>query len=220
MTVREAEAETRGATEREPPAAVAPAAPPGRLVIRELALPGVLLVEPLVHGDARGFFLETYHAEKYRAAGLGAVFVQDNHSRSAAGTLRGLHAQLARPQGKLVRCVEGEIYDVAVDVRRGSPSFGRWVGERLSAENFRQLYVPPGYAHGFCVTAGPAQVEYKCTAAYDPADEIVIAWDDPEIGIDWPAAEPLLSPRDASAPRLAGVLDRLPLYPAAAARRG
>jgi len=201
-------------------AAAAASEPPRRLAIRELALPGVLLVEPVVHGDARGFFLETYHAEKYRAAGLGAVFVQDNHSRSAAGTLRGLHAQLARPQGKLVRCVEGEIYDVAVDVRRGSPSFGRWVGERLSAENFRQLYVPPGYAHGFCVTAGPAQVEYKCTAAYDPADEIVIAWDDPEIGIDWPAAEPLLSPRDASAPRLAGVLDRLPLYPAAAARRG
>ena len=144
-------------------------------MIRELALPGVLLVEPVVHGDARGFFLETWHAEKYRAGGLDATFVQDNHSRSAAGTLRGLHAQLARPQGKLVRCVEGEIFDVAVDIRRGSPSFGRWVGERLSAANFRQLYVPPGYAHGFCVTAGPAQVEYKCTAFYDPADEIAIA---------------------------------------------
>jgi len=188
-------------------------------VIRELALPGVLLVEPVVHGDERGFFLETYHAGKYRAAGLDAAFVQDNHSRSAAGTLRGLHAQLARPQGKLVRCIEGEIFDVAVDIRRGSPSFGRWLGERLSAENFRQLYVPPGYAHGFCVTSGPAQVEYKCTALYDPADEVVIAWDDPDVGIEWPLTEPLLSRRDAAAPRLAEVGDRLPLYPAAASRR-
>jgi dTDP-4-dehydrorhamnose 3,5-epimerase len=182
-------------------------------------LPGVVLAEPTVHRDERGFFLETYHRGKYAAGGIDAVFVQDNHSRSVAGTLRGLHSQLARPQGKLVRCIEGEIFDVAVDIRRGSPSFGRWLGERLSAENFRQLYVPPGYAHGFCVTAGPAQVEYKCTALYDPADEIVIAWNDPEIGIEWPLDEPVLSPRDAAAPRLAELRDRLPLYPAAATRR-
>jgi dTDP-4-dehydrorhamnose 3,5-epimerase len=184
--------------------------------IRELTLPGVRLIAPVVHGDERGFFLETYHAGKYRAAGLDATFVQDNHSRSAAGILRGLHAQLARPQGKLVRCVEGEIFDVAVDIRRGSPTFGRWLGERLSVADHRQLYIPPGYAHGFCVTAGPAQVEYKCTDFYDPADEIAIAWNDPAIGIEWPIGEPQLSPRDAAAPRLAELLDRLPVYPAAA----
>lgn len=189
--------------------------------VRELALPGVLLVEPVVHGDERGFFLETYHAAKYTAAGLDATFVQDNHSRSTGPILRGLHAQLARPQGKLVRCVEGEIFDVAVDIRRGSPTFGRWVGERLSAKSFRQLYIPPGYAHGFYVTAGPAQVEYKCTALYDPDDEIAIAWNDPRIGIDWPldpaADGPRLSGRDRAAPRLEEVLDRLPVYPASAA---
>ncbi len=198
---------------------VGAAAPPQQVRpdVRELALPGVLLIAPVVHGDERGFFLETYHAGKYRAAGLDATFVQDNHSRSAAGILRGLHAQLARPQGKLVRCVEGEIFDVAVDIRRGSPTFGRWAGERLSAAGHRQLWIPPGHAHGFCVTIGPAQVEYKCTELYDPADEIAIAWNDPAIGIEWPLAGPQLSARDAAAPRLAEVLDRLPVWPAAAA---
>lgn len=188
--------------------------------VTELALPGVLLIEPVVHGDERGFFLETYHAAKYRAAGLDADFVQDNHSRSVGPILRGLHAQLTRPQGKLVRCVEGEIFDVAVDVRRGSLTFGRWAGERLSAASHRQLYIPPGFAHAFCVTASPAEVEYKCTALYDPADEIVIAWNDPEIGIEWPLAEPRLSGRDAAAPRLAEVLDRLPVYPEVAVPAG
>lgn len=183
----------------------------------ETAIPGVLLVEPDVHRDDRGFFLETYHREKYRQGGLDAVFVQDNHSRSVARTLRGLHAQLRRPQGKLVRAVRGEIFDVAVDIRRGSPTFGRWVGERLSDDNFRQLWVPPGFAHGFCVLSEIAEVEYKCTALYDRDDELSIAWDDPEVGIEWPVAEPILSPKDAAAARLDEVAALLPVYPAAAA---
>jgi dTDP-4-dehydrorhamnose 3,5-epimerase len=186
------------------------------MMFRATAVPGVLVVEPVVHRDDRGFFVETYHREKYRQGGLDAVFVQDNHSRSVARTLRGLHAQLRRPQGKLVRAVRGEIFDVAVDIRRGSPTFGRWVGERLSAESFRQLWVPPGFAHGFCVLSEIAEVEYKCTALYDRDDELSIAWDDPEIGIEWPLADPILSPKDAAAARLAEVAERLPVYPAAA----
>lgn len=176
------------------------------------ALEGVILVEPAVFSDERGFFLETYHAEKYAAGGIAERFVQDNHSLSSRGILRGLHAQEKKPQGKLVRAVEGEIFDVAVDVRRGSPTFGQWIGEMLSAENFRQLYVPPGFMHGFCVVSERAQVEYKCTALYDRADELAIAWDDPEIGIDWPIDEPVLSAKDLAAPRLAEVMDRLPVY--------
>ena len=175
-------------------------------------LPGVILVQPDVYRDARGFFLETYQAERYRAGGIAETFVQDNHSRSLEGTLRGLHAQLRRPQGKLVRAIEGEIFDVAVDIRRGSPTFGRWVGYTLSADDFRQLYVPPGFAHGFCVRSPVAQVEYKCTDYYDPADEISLAWDDPEIGIAWPVAEPRLSARDQAALPLAAAIDRLPVY--------
>jgi dTDP-4-dehydrorhamnose 3,5-epimerase len=177
------------------------------------ALPGVLVIEPVVHRDPRGFLLETYHAEKYRAAGIGASFVQDNHSRSAARTLRGLHAQVgARPQGKLVRVLQGEIFDVAVDVRRGSPSFGRWVGVRVSSEDFRQLWVPPGFLHGFCVLGDTAEVAYKCTEPWDAAAEISVRWNDPEIGIGWPVQAPILSAKDAAAPRLADVLDRLPRY--------
>ena len=175
-------------------------------------LPGVLLIEPRVFGDQRGFFLETYHAEKYRAGGITHTFVQDNHSRSVGPILRGLHAQEKQPQGKLVRCVEGEIFDVAVDIRRGSPTFRRWVSARLSAENRHQLWVPPGFAHGFCVTSSPAQVEYKCTALYDAEDELAIRWDDPEIGIDWPVAAPVLSAKDAIAPTLSEIAQRLPLY--------
>ncbi len=175
-------------------------------------LPGVILVEPDVFRDARGFFLETYQAERYRAGGIAEPFVQDNHSRSAAGTLRGLHAQLRKPQGKLVRAVVGEIFDVAVDIRRGSPTFGRWVGYTLSADDFSQLYVPPGFAHGFCVLSAVAEVEYKCTDFYDSADEISLAWNDPEIGIVWPIALPLLSARDQAALTLADAMDRLPLY--------
>lgn len=187
------------------------------MMFRATSVPGVLVVEPVVHRDERGFFLETYHREKYRQGGLDAVFVQDNHSRSVARTLRGLHAQLRRPQGKLVRAVRGEIFDVAVDIRSGSPTFGRWVGERLSEENFRQLWVPPGFAHGFCVLSEIAEVEYKCTALYDREDELSIAWDDPQIGIEWPVEQPILSPKDAAAARLAEVEPRLPVYPAVAA---
>jgi len=177
-----------------------------------LEIPDVVLVEPDVHRDDRGFFLETYHQRKYRAGGIDAEFVQDNHSRSTRGTLRGLHAQLAQPQGKLVRVVEGEVFDVAVDIRLGSPTFGRWVGERLSAANFLQLWIPPGFAHGFCVTSEVAEFEYKCTDFYHPEGEIVIAWNDPAIGIEWPIAEPLLGPRDAAAPSLEALGDQLPRF--------
>ena len=167
-----------------------------------LALPEVILVEPDVHRDARGFFVETYHLEKYRAGGIPGPFVQDNHSRSVQGTLRGLHAQRRRPQGKLVRAVDGEMFDVAVDTRRGSPTFGRWVGVRLSGENFHQLYVPPGFAHGFCVLSPVVNVEYKCTDFYEPADEIGLAWDDPDVGIEWPVRDPIISDKDRRLPRL------------------
>lgn len=160
------------------------------------ALDGVVVIEPTVHRDARGFFVETYHADRYRAGGVDATFVQDNHSRSVRGTLRGLHAQWRHPQGKLLRVIEGEIFDVAVDLRRGSPTFLQWVGVTLSAENFRQIYVPIGFAHGFYVTSEIAQVEYKCTDVYDAEHELRIAWNDPEIGIAWPPGERLLSPKD------------------------
>ena len=173
-------------------------------------LPGVLVIEPDVYQDPRGFFLETYHAAKYRDGGIAAPFVQDNHSRSIRGTLRGLHLQPGRPQGKLIRVVEGEIYDVAVDVRRRSPTFGRWVAVTLSAENFKQCYVPPGFAHGFCVLSQDAQVEYKCTDLYEPASEIGVAWNDPTLSIPWPIAQPLLSDRDRRNPTLAELMERLP----------
>lgn len=172
-------------------------------------LDGLLVVEPDVHRDARGFFLETWHQKKYAEAGISGPFVQDNHSRSVQGTLRGLHAQLRRPQGKLVRAVEGEMFDVAVDIRRGSPTFGRWYGTRLSGENFRQLWIPPGFAHGFCVLSPSLHVEYKCTDFYDPSDEVSIAWNDPEIAIDWPLADPIVSEKDRRAPRLKDLRDRL-----------
>ena len=173
-------------------------------------LPDVLLIEPKVHVDGRGFFVETYHADRYRQHGICPPFVQDNHSRSVAGTLRGLHLQIRRPQGKLVRVIEGQVFDVAVDVRRGSPTFGRWVGVDLSAENYRQVYIPPGFAHGFCVVSPIAQVEYKCTDFYDPGGELGIAWNDPVLAIAWPVAEPLLSPRDTRHRTLAEVTDELP----------
>ncbi len=174
------------------------------------AIPGVLLIDPDVYHDPRGYFLETYHADRYRDHGIHGPFVQDNQSRSTGGTLRGLHLQLRRPQGKLIRVIEGEIYDVAVDVRRGSPTFGRWVSVLLSAANFRQCYVPPGFAHGFYVTTPVAQIEYKCTDVYDPGDEIGIAWDDPTLAIEWPAGERILSDRDRQLPSLANVMGRLP----------
>jgi len=175
-------------------------------------LPGVIVVEPDVHRDERGFFFEVYHAAKYADGGIRETFVQDNHSRSKRGTLRGLHGQCRRPQGKLVRALQGEIFDVGVDARRGSPTFGRWVGVTLSADNRRLLYVPAGFLHGFCVTSEAAEVEYKCTELYDASDEIAVRWNDPDVGIDWPLRDPVLSPKDAAAPRLAEVGDRLPLY--------
>jgi dTDP-4-dehydrorhamnose 3,5-epimerase len=173
------------------------------LKITPTKLPEVLLVEPDVHRDARGFVLETWHAEKYAQAGLDADFVQDNHSRSIRGTVRGLHAQLARPQGKLVRVSHGELLDVAVDIRHGSPSFGRHVAVVLSAENFRQLWIPAGFAHGFCVLSETAELQYKCTDLYDPTSEITIAWNDPTLGIDWPVEDPILSAKDRAGRPLA-----------------
>jgi len=178
--------------------------------VERTAIPDVLVIEPAVHRDGRGFFVETYHADRYREHGIPGPFVQDNHSQSVAGTLRGLHLQLRRPQGKLIRVIEGEIFDVAVDVRRGSPTFGRWVGVLLSSYNFLQCWVPSGFAHGFYVTSPIAQVEYKCTDLYDPESEIGIAWDDPDLAIEWPAGERILSPRDRQHPTLAAVTDRLP----------
>ncbi|MEO8602740.1 MAG: dTDP-4-dehydrorhamnose 3,5-epimerase [bacterium] len=180
--------------------------------VRRTALPGVVVLEPTVHRDGRGFFVEVFHAERYRDAGLILPFVQDNHSGSAERTVRGLHVQLGPPLGKLVRCIRGAIFDVAVDVRRGSPTFGQWVGEPLNGETLHQLWVPPGFLHGFCVTAGPAEVEYKCTALWNAQLEIAVRWNDPRLAIAWPVADPLLSPKDAIAPLLADVVDRLPAY--------
>jgi dTDP-4-dehydrorhamnose 3,5-epimerase len=175
-------------------------------------LPGVLLIQPDVHKDARGFFLESYHVDKYRTLGINYPFVQDNHSRSLQGTVRGLHLQVRRPQAKLIRVIVGEIYDVAVDVRRGSPTFGRWVGFKISAESFLQLYIPGGFAHGFGVLSPVAEIEYKCTDIYNPGDEVGIAWDDPALGIPWQIENPILSDRDRHHPTLSAALDRLPSY--------
>ena len=164
---------------------------------------GVVLIEPDVHRDQRGFFQETFHRKKYAAGGIDYEFVQDNMSLSARGTVRGLHYQLEQPQGKLVFVLQGEIFDVAVDIRRGSPSFGRWVGFRLDAESRRQLFIPPGLAHGFMVLSESAEVYYKCTELYRPDDEYGIYWNDPAIAIAWPdCSPPLLSPRDQDLPRL------------------
>jgi dTDP-4-dehydrorhamnose 3,5-epimerase len=163
-------------------------------------LKDVILVEPDVFKDPRGFFLETYHSKKFEEAGLKDVFVQDNHSQSVAGTLRGLHGQLYHPQGKLVSVTQGEVFDVAVDARPGSPTFGQWVGEVLSESNLRLLYIPPGFLHGFCVTSAFAKVEYKCTDFYDSSDEVGVRWDDPDLDIQWPLSDPLLSGKDAVLP--------------------
>ena len=172
-------------------------------------LPEIILIEPAVWRDERGYFLESYNPEDWQEAGIPG-FIQDNHSSSERGVLRGLHAQVQHPQGKLVRVVEGAIYDVAVDIRRDSPGFGKWVAVHLSAENFRQLYIPPGFAHGFCVLGDTAQVLYKVTSPYNPADEITIAWNDPQLAINWPVTDPVLSEKDAAAGNLADIADRLP----------
>jgi len=167
------------------------------------ALPDVRLIEPRVFGDERGFFFESWNARAFAAAGLPATFVQDNHSRSARGVLRGLHYQVERPQGKLVRVIHGEIFDVAVDLRRESPSFGRWAGEVLSAENRRQLWIPEGFGHGFVVLSDSAEVLYKTTDYWYPEHERSVLWNDPAIGIVWPLTQaPVLAPKDALAKRL------------------
>jgi dTDP-4-dehydrorhamnose 3,5-epimerase len=164
----------------------------------------VLVVDVDVYGDARGFFFESYHRQKFAALGITAEFVQDNHSRSTAGVVRGLHYQdRSAPMGKLVRCSLGAILDVAVDLRLGSPTFGRWTGVELSAENKRQLWVPVGFAHGFAVLSDVADVQYKCTGFYTPAAERVLAWDDPDLGVDWRVRQPVLSPRDLAGMSLA-----------------
>jgi len=182
------------------------------LTVVRTAIPEVLVLEPQVLHDARGSFFETYHAVKYAEAGIHDTFVQDNQSRSRRGVLRGLHAQRLRPQAKLVRVLTGEIFDVAADVRRGSPTFGRWVGLTLSAENHQQCYVPAGFLHGFCVLSAFAEVEYKCSEVYVPGDEIGVVWNDPTLGISWPVDEPILSPKDASLPRLDALLLQLPVW--------
>jgi dTDP-4-dehydrorhamnose 3,5-epimerase len=173
------------------------------------SLPDVLVIEPDVYKDVRGFFLETYHAAKYAASGIALPFVQDNHSRSAERTLRGIHLQIAPAQAKLIRVIRGAVLDVAVDLRVGSSTFGRWVSTELSEDNFRQLYVPSGFGHAFYVMRGPADLEYKVTALYNPAGEIGVAWNDPELAIAWPNPEPILSDRDFRLPRLSAVRDRL-----------
>lgn len=170
----------------------------------ETGLDGVLILEPKCHGDARGFFLETFQVQRYKeVAGIDLPFVQDNHSRSGRGVLRGLHAQRKHPQGKLVRAARGEVFDVAVDINPSSKTYSQWAGAFLLDENHRQLWIPPGYAHGFVVLSELADFEYKCTDPYDPEDEIGVIWDDPEIGIDWPISNPIVSEKDARLPRLA-----------------
>ncbi|WP_141588789.1 dTDP-4-dehydrorhamnose 3,5-epimerase [Myxococcus sp. AB056] len=170
--------------------------------VTPLEIPEVLLLEPKVFGDDRGFFMEMFHAARYAAVGIPGPFVQDNYSRSAKGTLRGLHFQEPQAQGKLVQVLAGAVYDVAVDVRRGSPTFGQWVAAELSSDNRRQLWIPPGFAHGFCVVSDSADFHYKCTALYAPETERSVVWNDPDLAIPWPVSEPLLSPKDAQAPRL------------------
>ncbi len=182
--------------------------------IQPLAIPDVLLITPRVHGDERGFFMESYNQRDFQAAtGLDVTFVQDNHSRSAQGVLRGLHYQLEQPQCKLVRVTYGEVFDVAVDLRPGSATFGQWASARLSAENKHMLWVPAGFAHGFLVTRGPAELQYKCTDYYHPESEACIAWDDPELAIPWPLpgdAAPQVSAKDAAG----NAFRQAPRYPA------
>ena len=175
-------------------------------------LPEVIVIEPDIYRDERGFFLESYQARKYAEGGIAETFVQHNHSLSVRGVLRGLHAQRRRPQGKLVRVLRGEVFDVAVDIRRGSPTFAHWRGVTLSAENFLQCYIPPGFAHGFCVLSDGAEFEYKSTDFYDPDDQLTVRWNDPQVAVKWPIDTPILSAKDREAPLLAEIADRLPIY--------
>ena len=179
----------------------------------ETSLPGCVVVEPAVFGDDRGFFFETWNADRYGQQGLPTKFVQSNVSSSSRGVLRGLHYQWPNPQGKLVSVLEGEVYDVAVDIRRGSPTFGQWAAVILSAENKRQFWIPEGFAHGFAVLSERAIFSYLCTAQYDKAADAGVRWNDPAIGIDWPVSAPLLSAKDEAAPLLADIVpERLPVY--------
>jgi dTDP-4-dehydrorhamnose 3,5-epimerase len=173
-------------------------------------LDGLVLLEPDAFGDERGFFVETYRAREWSEHGVPAEFVQDNHSRSRRGTLRGIHFQLSPGQGKLVRCARGAVVDVVVDLRRDSPTFGEWESVQLDDERHRQLWIPVGFGHGFCVLSDVADFAYKCTSYYDPATEAGIRFDDPDIGIEWPAMEWIHSERDRTAPRLSEIADRLP----------
>jgi len=170
--------------------------------VRTTEIPGALIVEPKIHGDQRGFFTESYNQLRYQQAGIEPVFVQDNLSYSQGGVLRGLHFQNPNPQGKLVQVLTGAVFDVVVDIRHGSPAFGRWVGVELSDRNKQQFYIPPGCAHGFCVLSDAALFAYKCTALYSPEGDGSIAWDDPDIGVKWPVSQPVLSSKDKQAPRL------------------
>jgi len=177
----------------------------------ETGIPGLIIIEPAVHGDARGFFMETWNATRYEAAGLPGQFVQSNLSRSGPGVIRGLHYQYPEPKGKLVSVLEGRVFDVAVDIRPDSPSFRQWAGVELSAENHRQLYVPEGFAHGFCVLGDSALLSYLCTQVYRSEHDSVVAWDDPDIGIRWPLESGQLSQKDAAAPRLKDIgIEALP----------
>jgi dTDP-4-dehydrorhamnose 3,5-epimerase len=182
--------------------------------VRETYLPGVLLIEPQVFKDQRGHFLEAYHAERYRAAGIPATFVQSNQSHSRKDVLRGLHYQLGKPQAKLVRVVHGEVFDVAVDIRRGSPTFSQWISHTLSDDNNHQLYIPQGFAHGFYVLSETAIFLYECTDYYAPKEERGIRWDDPDLAISWPKGEKNLSQKDQSYPVLRDINEDLPIYPA------
>lgn len=186
--------------------------------VTETALPGVLLLEPRVFHDERGWFLETWRLDRYAAAGVAGPFVQDNVSRSRRGVLRGLHFQQPHPQGKLVSVLHGSVWDVAVDVRRGSPEFGRWVGYELSARNARQLWIPEGFAHGFVVLSEEAVFQYKCTDVYQPHAERTLRWDDPGLAIDWPVRDPVVSEKDVQGRLLREVpADHLPRFDAAPA---
>lgn len=179
----------------------------------ETALPGCIVIEPQVFGDSRGYFYESYNRSKFNALGINVDFVQSNVSRSARGVLRGLHYQWPHPQGKLVSVLEGEVYDVAVDIRRGSPTFGQWIGVMLTAENHRHFWIPEGFAHGFCVVSEYATFSYQCTDLYNAQADGGVRWNDPAIGVDWPISEPLLSDKDTKAPLLADIAeDRLPEF--------
>lgn len=179
------------------------------MIVLDTDIPEVKLIKPLFHGDSRGFFLETFQQERYKEMGINYEFVQDNHSRSKKNTLRGLHFQSKNMQGKLVRVSQGSVYDVAIDIRKGSPTYKKWVGYILNDKNHYQLFIPPGFAHGFCVLSDYADFEYKCTDLYNPDYEVGLLWSDPELNIDWPISDPLLSEKDKTNPMLKSLDDKL-----------